>query len=189
MYVPYFDSLKIDEILKFFGRISTVDNYANTIIVSNKVNPATLKKNQRRFWVCKAGNWHKGDKDYWNDFYATLGDKDEVDRLYSWLLENDYGVDLKTWDASANAPRNEETETAEDNSTPVYIEWLRETICNDLGPVWFERPNQQYLMPVSDVYRHFKDWSRDEGWCHDFQGVRWLQTHLRDVPGMLWGKS
>ena len=172
----------------------TSPNYSNTWILSNRANPVTLEQKQRRFEMYKVADWHKGDVDHWDVFYEYVEDRDEIDRLYSWLISEDKEVvdfDLENFSAYKDRPHTEETRLAETASTPVYIHWLSEFI-NSMQykqvthRVCAATNGRMIALKSTQLCGEFRRWATQGGWLKEWAGNKWLKIQMQQLPGVVF---
>lgn len=71
----------------------TMADLNNMIINSNNNCPVIISPTDRRYWLLITNEDLAKNKEYWNAFYKYLNNEDEMDKLFTWLLDEDQEVD------------------------------------------------------------------------------------------------
>ena len=59
------------------------ENFINQILISNSKAPCTIEWKERRTYLIKTSDYHKGDSKFWGDFYTNfVNNKDRINELF-----------------------------------------------------------------------------------------------------------
>ncbi len=127
-------------------------NMARVIFSSNNESPVHFAHDERRFVLFKFSDKNQGNHSYWNTIWDHIGNKSELNNLYSYLLKRD----ITDW-SPKNRPKIKEYLVETSNSIPNHIKWLNDVINNDERDGFTFRKNYLIIKPT-DLYGAYESW-------------------------------
>jgi energy-coupling factor transporter ATP-binding protein EcfA2 len=144
-----------------FAKPRLVKSYHRFILTTNKVDGGIkVEEGDRRFFVLRMSDKHKGDMKYWDEWDKIISDPDPsgFKTIYNWLATRDTGDFMQKSTPKTVYQRNLERS----NRTPLEC-WL-EGLVRDWQIRGGEEEGKKLLVTGTEAFSLYSDFCEKQGW-------------------------
>ena len=101
------------------------ENFINQILISNSKAPCSIEWNERRIFLIKTADYHKGNTKWWSQFYEeNVNNMDRINELFTYLMS----IDLTNFKPSRDRVLTEEYKNLQKTQLPNTIKYFNHVI-------------------------------------------------------------
>lgn len=129
------------------------ENFINQILISNSKAPCSIEWKERRTYLIKTADYHKGDTAWWSDFYTNyVNNKERINELFTYLMS----IDLTDFKPSRDRVLTDEYKNLQKTQLPNTIKYLNHLITNDFKDWKTYNPRKTEKNPNPKSYKIIK---------------------------------
>ena len=126
------------------------ENFINQILISNSKAPCSIEWKERRTYLIKTADYHKGDSAWWGDFYTNyVNNKDRINELFTYLMS----IDLTEFHPSRDRVITEEYKNLQKTQLPNTIKYFNHIISKDFKDWKTYTPRKTAKNPNPKIYK------------------------------------
>lgn len=117
-------------------------NYLRVIFLSNQLSPVNVEYNDRRLFMFKTSDIHKGNTAYWKEMYKNIYNLDVMNNLYSYLVNLDISEFVRD---PENRPMTRVYENALECAVPIHARYLNNLFNSDEHNFFKQHPQKEHI--------------------------------------------